>query len=270
MPLPNQSMALLALAAATLLAGCGQAPTAATANPGASLMAPQDSTAPVAAPTLKGTSPDRTATASASSSVKVPPAPDPIALSRQTLASLASYSCTEQVYGQKNGVAVGLKLAVDWKSPADLRLEVQQTNLTQTVGSTLVFNGGSTVQLKDPSLPFFMQTLTMPVGDPRLQDGFGNRFDQATWTSVIANLTDSTATVRQIGTATVLGEPAIAYQVQNSKLTQAGLQFEQIGLDPADGRPIFIQQLDARGVASQIVFTGYAFPSVADSTRFSL
>lgn len=255
------------------LAGCGQPPSL-TIPLGAVPQGTQEAQTNQAsrAPSQGSAQPGLQSGASASATL-APTAtwtPDPLALSSQTLAGLSSYTCDEQVYGQKNGAAVGLDLGVSWMAPSNLRLDVESTNLSQTTGSVLVFDGGNQVTLKDPSLPFFMQTVTLSVDDPRLQDGFGNRFDQATWASVIANLTDARSKVSRIGTADVLGQNAIAYQVESSKLTADGLQSEQIGLDPADGKPVFIQQLDASGIASQIVFTHYAFDAVKNSSEFQL
>lgn len=259
------------LAALTLLmAGCGQAPMLEIpTSQGPVTPASRTTSAPSASPAPSPAVASSSAAPSTSPSSSTAQL-DPIALSTKTLAGLASYTCNEQVYGKKNGVAVGLTLAVSWMAPSNLRLDVQSTNLSQTKGSVLVFDGGSQVTLKDPALPFFMQTVNLSVDDPRLQDGFGNRFDQATWASVIANLADPQAQVSRIGTANVLGHEAIAYQVQSPKLTASGLQVEQIGLDPSDGKPLFIQQLDASGVASQIVFSSYSFDSVTDPSVFRL
>lgn len=195
---------------------------------------------------------------------------DLVALSRETLSPLETYQCTQLVFGRKDGENVSFTLNQTWQAPGLLRLEVKETNLSDTLGSVLVHHGGQTIKLFNPALPFFMRSMTLSATDSRITDGFGNHFHLATWPAVLANLTETDSRVRKIGSAVVEGEPTVAFEVSSPRLAKAGLQKEQIGLHRLDGKPIFIQQIDQAGVATQIVFKDYRYNAVPDPSIFNL
>jgi outer membrane lipoprotein-sorting protein len=281
MKVPTRWGLLLAAYGLTgVLAACGASPVMPVPTPvlsGAGLPTPSPKPSPSPSASAKTTKKPTKATPSVKPSPGATAKPSPVAtpvaqpLYQRALAqyrALQTYTADVQSYGKAQGKDIGAKAKLTWKRPSRLRVEILDTNIANGDRTVIVDNGTGGVRAKAPGWwPF---PVNVERTDPKLQLPGGPRYDEATIGGVLGYFESAGAQVTLQGEIEFMGRQVAEYHVRNALLTSRGLSHARIGLDTQTLLPVFCEQVNDEGIATQLVFSNVATDVPQADSLFSL
>jgi outer membrane lipoprotein-sorting protein len=165
---------------------------------------------------------------------------------------IAGYSATVTVFEQKGTQTENLVLDYSYHKPSSATMRIVQG---KNAGVTLVWNGGSTMQVHRGSGLMAAFKKTMAVDDPLATTVRGSTIDQLSYDAILAHAQDTPGSVAQLPGAPIDGLPTDEVRLVPTNAATDGLTLEVVDVAKTTHLPVRILGYDGPVLVRSIVFS---------------
>lgn len=147
----------------------------------------------------------------------------------QAHARNTSVACDLVAFFRKdNGTTTSMKTKYRFQKPKQTSMEILEASEGGTVGTKLVWNGGSDVAVKTKLVGFWLKT-SLSVTDDRIKDSRGYRINETSLDQLYATLLHQSAQYQLLSEGNLKGRPVAIIRV-DSPMKLRGVTHEVFGI----------------------------------------
>lgn len=159
----------------------------------------------------------------------------------------SSVACDLIAFFRKDdGTTSSMKTKYRFRKPKQTSMEILEASDGSTVGTKLVWNGGSDVAVKTKIFGFWLKT-SVSITDDRIKDSRGYRIDETSLDQLYATLLHPQAQYQLLAEGNLKGRPVAVIRL-DSPMKLRGVSYEIFGIFTDTFTPAFRELYSANNV----------------------